>query len=71
MRHGTTVRSCLLIYIACRSAELQRYREMHDLRQDKSAMIIEKYALAHEGVDGRNGNDNSMWIGVQTDCQQS
>jgi predicted transcriptional regulator YdeE len=34
-------------------AELQRYREEHDLRHDKSAMVIEKYAFANEGLDGR------------------
>lgn len=33
--------------------ELQRYREVHGLGHDKSAMVIEKYALANEGLDGR------------------
>lgn len=34
-------------------AELQRYRETYGLKAHKAAMIIEKYAFACEGVDGR------------------
>ncbi|WP_051236885.1 GyrI-like domain-containing protein [Paenibacillus pinihumi] len=34
-------------------AELQKYREIHNLRHDKSAIVIEKYALANESLEGR------------------
>ncbi len=34
-------------------AEMQRYREMHDLRNNQSAMVIEKYAYSNDGMDGR------------------
>ena len=34
-------------------AELQRYREAQNLRQNQSAMIFEKYAFVNEGMDGR------------------